>query len=153
MTHAGIIFEYSAPTIPRKPNVQPGWREVPTEEKREQWKLYRKQLQEYKNKLRPDKIRPPISLPESIRPCFIAVGNPCPNVLAFSLYDIREDILESLSEHPEVKPEDGVLKVDILGSDGCDVAAGYHMMSKLTEREIPDRVLAFTLGLLKSLPK
>ena len=104
-------------------------------------------MKEYKNQLRPDRIKPTSLLPESIRPSYIAVGNPYPNVLAFSLYDIREDILKKLSKHPEVELQDGVLIVAVLGSDGCDGAAGYHMMSKPTEREIPDHALAYDFGI------
>ena len=55
--------------------------------------------------------------------------------------------MESISEHPEVELQDGILMVDILGSDGCDGAAGYHMMSKPTEREIPDHALAYDFGI------
>ena len=115
-----------------------GWRDIPPEEERQHWKAYTMQLKEYKDKLRPDRIRPPSSLPESIRPCYIAVGNPYPNVLAFSLHDIREDIPESLHEHPEVELEECALKVNILVSDGYDGPAGYSKMSKPTERDIPD---------------
>ena len=142
----GEVFEYTPPQLPTKPNTQPGWKELSREVKHEQERLYRNELKQYKNKLRPDRIRPSSSLPESIRPNFIAVGNPYPNILAFSLFDIRDDILESLDEHPEVELEEGILRVDILGSDGCDGAAGYHMMSKPTERDIPDHALAYDFG-------
>ena len=37
--------------------------------------------------------------------------------------------------------------MDILGSNGCDGAAGYHMMSKPTERDIPDHALAYDFGI------
>ena len=147
ISHEGDSYQYCAPTLPAKPNVQQGWKELHVEERKQQWNLYRNSLKEYKNQLRPDRIRPPSCLPESIRPDFIAVGNSYPNILAFSLYDIREDILENLSDHPEVELEDGVLKVAILGSDGCDGAAGYHLMSKPTEREIPDHALAYDFGI------
>ena len=92
--------------MPPKPNLQPGWKDLPSDDKDEQKKLYRKELKEYKNSLRSNRIRPPSSLPESIIPCYKAIGNPYLNILAFSLYDIREDILESLIEHPEVILED-----------------------------------------------
>ena len=37
--------------------------------------------------------------------------------------------------------------VDVLGSDGCNSAAGYHLMSKPSEREIPDHALAYDSGI------
>jgi hypothetical protein len=42
---------------------------------------------------------------------------------------------------------DGVLLADVLGSDGCDGAALYHLMSKPSEREIPDQALAYDFGI------
>ena len=48
--------------------------------------------------------------------------------------------MESLYEHPL----EGVLKVKVLGSDGCDGAAGYSMMSKPTES---DHSLAYGIGI------
>ena len=72
----GETYQYTAPSVPSKHNVMPGWRDIPPEEEREHLKVYTMQLKEYKDKLRPDRIRPPSSLPESIRPCYIAVGNP-----------------------------------------------------------------------------
>ena len=37
--------------------------------------------------------------------------------------------------------------MDILGSDGCDGAAGYGLMSKPTDRAVPDHSLAYDFGI------
>lgn len=92
----GEVFEYTAPTVPPKPFHQLGWKELSFKDKRACWKTHRQDMKEYKKLLRPDHINPPSDLPECVQPSFIAVGNPYPNILAFSLYDIREDIFEKL---------------------------------------------------------
>ena len=146
LTHGETTFDYIAPQLPSKPYILPGWKDLPPPDKKEHWKSYKKDLKTYKNLLRPSKIAPPSDLSESLRPNFYAVGNPYANILAFSLYDIRKDLLESLKRNPDLV-NDGVLTVDVIGSDGCDGAAGYGMMSKPTERDIPDHALAYDFGI------
>ena len=147
LTHGEDTVHYTAPVKPTKPHTTPGWSGVTPSDKKILWKNYKNEVKTYKNLLRPNKIAPPSDLPESLRPNFHAVGNPYANILAFSLHDIRADILESLKSHPEILAKDGVLTVDVLGSDGCDGAAGYGMMSKASERDVPDHALAYDFGI------
>ena len=147
LTHSENTFEYIAPSKPVWPTSTPGWSGKDPEDKKTQWKIYKTELKTYKNLLRPNQINPPSDLPESLRPDFHAVGNPYANIVAFSLHDIRGDLVESLQSHPEVEVKDGVLTVDVIGSDGCDGAAGYGMMSKASDRDIPDHSLAYDFGI------
>ena len=94
------------------------------EQKQEEWKIYRENLKIYKSLLKPNVIMPSSDLPENLRPNFFATGNPYTNVLAFCIHDIRHKIQMSL-EGKEHLVENGFIVVDILGSDGCDGAAGY----------------------------
>ena len=143
----GEFFEYKAPVLPTKPTRQPNYRDLTKEARNTLWNQFRTNLKNYKRELRPNQIKTPTTIPESIRPSFIAVGNPYPNILAFSLNDIKEEIIEVVGKHPDLLSPAGVLHVDILGSDGCDGAAGYHMMSKPSDREIPDHALAYDFGI------
>ena len=147
LTHGEDTLQYTAPIKPSKPPSTPGWSVIDSANKKILWKSYKTDLKTYKNLLRPTQILPPSELPESLRPDFYAVGNPYANILAFSLYDIRAELLQSIKSHPEIEVKDGVLVVDVIGSDGCDGAAGYGMMSKASERNIPDHSLAYDFGI------
>ena len=108
-------YEYIAPQAPAKPFCNPDWKALSKSEKSNCYSAYNIELKEYKNLLRPNIIESSSDIPESVSPNFIAVGNPYPNILAFSLYDIRDEILENLKEHPEIDVSEGILKNHILG--------------------------------------
>ena len=147
LSHNGITVEYLAPKKPQKPFLKHDWKQLNKEIKELHWKTYREDLKGYKKLLQPNTIELPSNLPESVKANFFAVGNPYANVLAFSLYDIREDILESLKSHPHLVGEDGKVSIEVLGSDGCDGAAGNGFMSKASDRDIPDHALAYDFGI------
>ena len=153
LRHKEDKIEYRAPTRPQKPYLQSNWKQLNREIKSLHWKKYKDDLKRYKEILRPSRIEPPSSLPESLKANFFAVGNPYANILAFSIYDIREDLLDSLGEHQCLVGDDGMVLVEVLGSDGCDGAAGYGMMSKASDRDIPDHALAYDFGITQIIAK
>jgi hypothetical protein len=83
----GEVFEYKAPVLTEKPNQQPEFKDLPIETRSACWKQYKEDLKQYKKSLRPNEIKSFSTIPESIRPSYIAVGYPYPNMLAFSLND------------------------------------------------------------------
>ena len=138
----GRTIKYIPPVPPLKP-APPFANRIEEEEK---YRLYRKQLSLYHDKLRPQQLQGNFDRPEEIHPHHLAVGSPYPNVIAFSLKDYAPKIESSLET---LGVAYGEVEVTIEGSDGCDGMGDYELSSKPTDRQLPDHGLSYDFQLLK----
>ena len=74
------------------------------------------------------------------------MGNPYPNVLAFSLKDHSEKLEENLEN---LGVGHGEVDVRVECSDGCDGMSQYELSSKATSRGLPDHGLSYDMQLMK----
>ena len=74
------------------------------------------------------------------------MGNPYPNILAFSLYDHAEKLEENLKD---LNVNFGDVEVTVECSDGCDGMGQYELSSKATDRALPDHGLSYDMQLMK----
>ena len=74
------------------------------------------------------------------------MGNPYPNILAFSLHDHAEKLEENLKD---LNVSFGDVEVTVECSDGCDGMGQYELSSKATDRALPDHGLSYDMQLMK----
>ena len=138
--------EYEAPLRPRKPN-STEWSN--RQEKEELKRQYAKDMSAWKEKLRPipgsQSLGVPL-VPEGVLPNLISSSYPYPNLLAHSVYDMKDIIIDNLDKH---KVPDGVIKIHTHASDGCDGFGDWDLVTEKTNVDLPDHGLSYDCKILK----
>ena len=132
-SHDGLFkVEYKAPEKPVKPT-RDDW--TNRDERSEAKKLYAKNLSAWKNKLRPisgaDSLGAPRA-PEVVKPNIVSASYPYPNIIASSIYDSREILINALETK---NVEHGTVKVRTHASDECYGFGSWDLISSKTDLE------------------